>query len=201
LVLIVIENLEQYSPWLIYEYEHAYELVGDSLLITNVKDQRLKEELRRRGIRFAEESVVELLPRLPRPWVVLEPKAKEGLKPEEAGGTIIVGGILGAHPPKGRTWELLTSKLPREVLQRNIGPHQFPIDGAVAVAWLVSKGKTLNEIPVKVGLEVKVGEMPGMEIVEELPYAYPIVDGKVFISEKVKRYLEKNLLGDALSDL
>ncbi len=201
MVLIVIENLEPFSPWLLYEYEHAYELVGEALLVTNVKEEKLKEELEKRGIRFREESVVEILQELPKPWVVLEPKAEEELSPEEATGTVIVGGILGSHPPKGRTWQLLTSRLPDEVLKRNIGPHQFSIDGAVAMAWLISKGKRLKEIPIKVGLEIKVGEMPGMEIYDELPYAYPIIDGRVFFSEKVKEYLEKNLLGDRLSDL
>ncbi len=197
LVLIVIENLEPYGEWVIYEYEHAHELIGDSLLITNVKDEKMKEELEKRGIRYTEKSVEEILEELPKPWVVLDLKGERGLEPDEAKGTIIIGGILGSYPPKGRTWEMLTKRLlPKGVLVRNIGDEQYSIDGAAAVAWLVSKGKRLNEIEKVVGLEIEVETMPGMKVVDELPYAYPVIDGKVFFSEKVKRYLMRRRLAE-----
>ncbi|ABU82360.1 Protein of unknown function DUF431 [Ignicoccus hospitalis KIN4/I] len=195
--MIIVENLEEFSEWLLYEYEHAYELVGDELLITNVKDERLKESLKELGIPFEERSVVEIIDHMPRPWVVLDPKGEGELTPDEASGTVVVGGILGAHPPKGRTWELLTSKLlPKGVLVRNLGPEQFSIDGAVAVAWLIKRGKKLSEIEKVVGLEVEVGEVMGMKVVEELPYAYPVIGGGVFFSEKVKEYLKRRRLAE-----
>ena len=195
--MIVIENLEDFGEWVLYEYEHAHELVGDELLITNVKDERMKKELKKRNIRFDERSVAEIIETLPRPWVVLDPKGEKPLEPEEAQGTVIIGGILGSHPPKGRTWELLTKRLlPKGVLVRNLGKEQFSIDGAVAVAWLISKGKRLEEIEKVVGLEIEVESSPFMSVVEELPYAYPIINGEVFFSEKVKEYLKRKRLVD-----
>ncbi|NPA84630.1 MAG: hypothetical protein GXO07_01330 [Crenarchaeota archaeon] len=195
--MIVIENLEEFGEWVIYEYEHAHELLGGELLITNVKDEKMKEELERRGIRYEERSVSEIIESLPKPWVVLDPKGEKELEPEEARGTVIIGGILGSHPPKGRTWELLTSRLlPKGVLVRNIGKEQFSIDGAAAVAWLISRGKKLSEIEKVVGLEIEVEAMPGMSVVEELPYAYPVVNGEVFFSDKVREYLARKRLVD-----
>ncbi len=192
--MIVIENLEPPSEWLFYEYEHAYSLVGNELVITNVKHEELKKFLDELGVKYYEKSVTELLNEFPKPWVVLDPKGEKVLKPEEAKGTVIVGGILGAHPPKGRTWKELTSKLPKEVLVRNIGKDQFSIDGAVAVAYLISKGIPFDKIQIVKGLTVKVGSFMGMEVVEELPYAYPIIDGEVFISKKVIEYLKRKPL-------
>ena len=195
--MIVIENLEDFGEWVLYEYEHAHELVGDELLITNVKDERMKKELKKRNIRFDERSVAEIIEALPRPWAVLDPKGEKPLEPEEARGTVIIGGILGSHPPKGRTWELLTKRLlPKGVLVRNLGKEQFSIDGAAAVAWLISKGKRLEEIEKVVGLEIEVESSPFMSVVEELPYAYPIINGEVFFSEKVREYLKRKRLVD-----
>ncbi|UXD21222.1 hypothetical protein IPA_01480 [Ignicoccus pacificus DSM 13166] len=192
--MIVIENLEEPSEWLFIEYEHAFQLLGKDLLITNVKHPELKEFLRSLGIAFEERSVVEILGRLPRPWVVLDPKGKKALEPEEARGTVIVGGILGSHPPKGRTWRELTSRLPRDVLVRNIGEGQFTIDGACAVAYLISRGKRLEEIEIMKGLRVKMPSMPGMEGYEEIPYWYPVIDGKPFVSQKLIEYLKRTWL-------
>ena len=195
--LIIVENLEEYGEWVLYEYQHAYQLVGDELLITNVKDKRMKEFLKKVGIKFEEKSVEEIIETLPKPWVVLDPKGEKPLTPEEASGSVIIGGILGSHPPKGRTWELLTERLlPKGVLVRNIGKEQFSIDGAVAMAWLVKSGKRLEEIEKVVGLEIEVEEFMGMRVVEELPYAYPIIGGEVFFSEKVKEYLRRKRLAD-----
>jgi len=194
--MIVIENLEKYSEWLIIEYKNAFSLVGNELLITNVKDEKIKEALSKIGVRFDERSVREILDELPRPWVVLDPKASRRLEPQEAKGAIIVGGILGSHPPRGRTWIELTSRLPKEVLARNIGEGQFSIDGAAAVAYMVSKGMKVEDIKVIKGLKLKLARIMGMELEEELPYWYPLVDGKPFISDELIEYLKRRPLGD-----
>jgi len=192
--MIVVENLEEPGEWLFIEYEHAFELIGNDLLITSAKDEKLKRFLKERGIPYREESVVELFPELPKPWAALDPKGEKELEPEEAKGTIIVGGILGAHPPKGRTWKELTSKMPKGVLVRNIGEGQFSIDGACAVAYLISKGIKLKEIEVLKGLKIRLPSLPGTEGYGELPYWYPVINGKPFFPEKLVEYIRKREL-------
>lgn len=87
-----------------------------------------------------------MLKELPKPIIVLDPKAKVNLDPGEASsGTIIIGGILGSHPPLGRTSVLISSRFrgfKEFVYFRKIGDRQFTIDGALAVAWLISQGKS-----------------------------------------------------------
>ncbi len=188
----LVPVFERYSKWLIYELSHAYELLGKSLIITNVKDEKLKRELRNVGVLVFEEDFLTFARGLPRPLIVLDPRASEPLLPEEAvHGTIIVGGILGHHPPRGRTSILISrriSKYKEYVLFRNIGEKQFTIDGALAVAFLVSKGKRLSEIEFVEGFKL-TQKFLGFEREIELPYMYPKINGRPFISEKLIRYL------------
>jgi len=121
--------------------------------------------------------------------VLLDPQAGKTLLPSDCKGKagILIGGILGDDPPLGRTRELLTKRMP-EAEARNIGRHQFAIDGAVYVAKQVSMGKRVEEIPVQVGLEIQIAK--GYS--NFLPYAFPLVKGKPLISGNLIDYLRKN---------
>jgi ribosome biogenesis SPOUT family RNA methylase Rps3 len=182
MVLFVIQHLEEkLTRWSWYEYLHAAEHV-EPLLITGLKNPE-ERGYASRHLSAVEHDVWDL------PFsrvVVLDPAAEEELKPEDFREpcAVVVGGILGDHPPRGRTRDLLTSKF-TEPIARNIGEEQFPVDAAVFVAYIVSRGKELREIPVRVGVEVEVQK----NHIVELPYAYPVVDGRAFISEKLLRYL------------
>ncbi len=186
-MLFIIEHLEpELSEWLYMEYSHAAQIVGrDRLLITNVKkpaeSRKLREialvERKRVGELFAQKDLV-----------LLDPGAGKILKHGDLTDkkAVVIGGILGEDPPLRRTEELLTRYMPK-ALTRNIGEHQFAIDGAIYVAKQASDGKPLSKLPVRNGLEIKIGR--GHSVI--LPYAYPLVNGKPLISGKIIKYLKR----------
>lgn len=198
--IFVIEHLEpRLSRWLLLEYKHASSIVGrGNLIITNAKG--LKEVLEDIAIVY-EESVVELLGTKlrPRKTIILEPKAEKLLEPEDFNDEVmvIVGGIMGDHPPKGRTWTMLTSKLLGKAKPRSLGPLQFSIDGAVYVAYEVSKGRELIDIEVVDGVEIEVpSPYPGIQATIKLPYAYPVVNGKPLLAPGLVEYLRYKIVYD-----
>jgi len=183
--LFIIEHLEsETGKWLLYEYEHASEIVGKNRLIfTNVKNKSEAIKLSKLG-KVEEKGAAEIFS--PEKVIILDPKAEEPLKPEDFAGkdAVIIGGILGDYPPKGRTRKLLTRRFPKATV-RNIGKSQFSIDGAVYVAKLVSEGTPLEKIPVKKGLSLRLNKHAEVY----LPYAYPLKDRKPVISQKLVAYL------------
>ncbi len=187
----IIEICEEpLSKWMLLELEHASLLIGkENLCFTNVKP-KYKETLSRLGEVF-ERSIVEIK-EFHDKIIVLDPKSPKTLETEEARKYIlIVGGIMGDHPPKGRTYELITSKI-EGCLSRNLGKYQLSIDGAIFVAKEIMKGKRLEEIPLIKRLVLKVD--PFHEII--LPYAYPIVEGRPLFYEKLEEYLKYGIEED-----
>ncbi|MBC7099713.1 hypothetical protein H5T52_11515 [Candidatus Bipolaricaulota bacterium] len=184
---LVIEHLEpKLSEWLYIEYSSSAKIAGENLLISNVRRAADYRRLAKIA-RVERKSALEIFRE--EEMVLLDPLARKSLSPEDLEGRslILIGGILGNDPPLGRTRELLSKKLPR-ALKRNIGRHQFAIDGAVYVARQISSGKRLEEIPVQVGLEIQIE--PGYSNI--LPYAFPLAGGKPLISEELIDYLRKH---------
>ncbi|MEM0058700.1 MAG: SAM-dependent methyltransferase [Candidatus Bathyarchaeia archaeon] len=183
--IFVIEHLEpELGKWLLFEYEHAAEIAGKNrLMFTNVKKADERQILSKLGM-VEEKSAAEIFSH--EKVIILDPKAELPLKPEDFANkeAVVVGGILGDHPPRGRTRKLLTRRFPKAVV-RNIGKGQFSIDGAVYVAKLVGEGTPLEAIPVKKGLTLKINKHGEIY----LPYAYPLRDGKPVISQKLVAYL------------
>ena len=175
---IVIENLEPLGKWVLAEYRHSYQVAGDMLLITNAEIEGLPST-RKRFFEIFDPSRV----------IILDPKAGLPLRKEdlEDVDAIIIGGILGDHPPRGRTWELITSKFP-QAKARNLGPLQLPIDNAVLAAKLIYEGKRLEEIPIVRGLKMKCKLLSSEEELI-LPFGYVILDGRPFVSEEVLKLL------------
>lgn len=181
----VIEHLEEeIGRWLYIEYRHASEIVGkENLLFTNVRrveDRVLLSEFGKveaRSFRdvFRQEDVVILDPRAERKLVFSDFYGKKA---------VVVGGILGDNPPRGRTQRYLSNLCPRAI-KRNLGRKQFSIDGAVYVAKMVSEGVSLENIGVVDGLSIRVDEF--VEVY--LPYAYPLRNGRPVIHEELVRYL------------
>lgn len=184
----VIEHLEpEIGTWLQIEYAHSSEIVGKNrLTFTNVKSETDKAKLSSLGT-VKEQSFAEIYN--PKEIVILDPKAKLPLKPEDLKDkkAVVIGGILGDNPPKGRTKLLITNRCPK-AMARNIGKSQFAIDGAAYIAKLVSEGFKLEEIPVKKGLTIKLSEHHSIY----LPYAYPLKDGKPLIHNALIKYLSKS---------
>jgi len=183
---VIIEHLEPVlSRWLFLEYKHAARLAKPvPLIITNVKNPREREYLTR-YVYAREESVAELgIP--PESLIVLDPQAPAPLTPEDFKEEryVVVGGIMGDYPPRGRTKKLLTGRL-RGAQARNIGRGQFPIDCAVYMAVSVARGLKLEDIPVLENLEIKTSSYHSII----LPYSYPLYMGGPLISREVIEYL------------
>ncbi|MEM1530677.1 MAG: hypothetical protein QXH19_05135 [Candidatus Bathyarchaeia archaeon] len=181
----MIEHLEpEIGRWLCIEYAHASTIVGrDKLIFTNIKNKTDMQILSELGT-VKEESFAELFK--PADIIILDPRAKEILKSEDFRDkrAVIVGGILGDHPPRGRTRKLITSRVP-DAIARNIGKGQFSIDGAIYIAKMVYEGVRLEDIPIKRGIHIRLDERAEIY----LPYVYPIRDGKPLISEELIKYL------------
>jgi ribosome biogenesis SPOUT family RNA methylase Rps3 len=179
------------SKWLQLEIEHSSLIVGkENLVLTNVRYKSHMRVLKKYG-KVLRDSIIDLK-ELHDKIIILDPKAKEVLKPDEAKEAILViGGIMGDFPPRGRTFKYITSKL-KNVRARNIGKHQFSIDGAIFVAKMIAEGKKLEEIPYVKKISIQVD--PFHEII--LPFAYPLVNGKPLIYDKLVEYLKMEIEKD-----
>ena len=187
---IVIEHLEpKLSTWLLFEYENASKIFKKKVWFTNVKNNEVQKKLKKLGT-VRQQSVLKIFPH--EKLVILDPRAKKTLVPEDLKDAIaVVGGILGEHPALGRTKILLTSKAPN-AKSRNLSREQFTIDGAVYIAKKIIEGKKNSAIPIKHGLILRTKLKPSGVYEVELPYTYPVVAGKPIISEKLVHYLMKN---------
>ena len=190
---VVIEHLEPFlSKWLWLEYKHASQIAGrDNLTFTNVKDDWEYYKLSQIG-RVEKASIVELIENgvIGREdFIFLDPSYSSILHPQDFKSRrgVVVGGILGDHPPRKRTRQLLTSKLAR-CIARSLGPHQFSIDGSVYMARQVCLGFKLSEIPIQVGLTIKVNKFHEIY----LPYAYPLVNGVPLVAPGLIEYLKSD---------
>jgi ribosome biogenesis SPOUT family RNA methylase Rps3 len=184
-IKFIIEVCEPFiSNWLLLEIKHSSIIVGkDKLLITNVKENYV-QYLSKYG-NVSSSSIIDLKD-LHDKIIILDPLADLTLTPEEASNhMLVIGGILGDNPPRGRTFKYITSKLPN-CKARNLGKKQFSIDGAIYIAKLINEGKKLEEIPIMENLVIKVDEFH--EII--LPYVYPLVNNKPLISDELIEYLK-----------
>ncbi len=187
--MFVIEHLDRVGKWLIIEYRHAAKLVGgDKLLITNAESKRLAEALK--GLaRVDRRRVWEIFDQ--EKLIVLDPQAEHRLSPRdfEDAEAVVVGGILGDHPPRGRTRLLLTEKMPA-AKARKLFDAQLPIDAAIYVAYQVYLGKPLEEIPLCQEVEIRHDEVHSTV----LPFAYPLVGGVPLISEELVEHVRRTAL-------
>jgi len=187
--LIVIENMEEPTPWVVGEYIHSHRIAGGNLLVSNASPG-LAEALTARepGIRVSSEPVEKLC--RGRRILLLDPDSPRRLEPGDLGGydCIVVGGIMGDHPRRGRTREI-RERLPWADTG-NIGPEQFSVDGTVYIISRMLRGDRLEDIPVVLKPVLEV-ETPLGRYTVELPFAYPLVDGKPLVSEDVLRHLSR----------
>ncbi len=118
---------------------------------------------------------------------ILDPNAKETLTPEDAKNFkyFIIGGILGDYPPRKRTKEELTDKV-HNLPARNLGKKQFSTDNAVYVLKQIIDGVPLEEMKFQNKITIKINEIESID----LPYYYPLIDGKPRISDKLVKYLK-----------
>ncbi len=190
---IYIEHLENtVSPWLLYEYTHIARILKETIIITNLCDDYAKKELEKH-VKVTCKSAKELVKKP----IILDPASKILLSPQDSkiGDSVVIGGILGDHPPRGRTRILLTNKF-KEPIVRSLGERQFSIDGAAFVAHLVLNEKIeLANIKYIDGFKIE-RNIGGITHIIELPYRYPLVDDKPFISKELVEYLKKKIMFD-----
>lgn len=183
--MIVIEHLEEVlSPWLYYEYKHSAEICPD-IVITNVRD-----DLERFILSEVCNAISISVRKIPfKKVIVLDPAADVTFRPEDYDESVVVviGGILGDNPPRGRTREYLSKKLNCEV--RNLGKIQMSIDSAVYVAKRILEGATIDDIDFVDGIKIRMEK--GREI--ELPYRYPVVNSKPLISDELVEYIKNEM--------
>jgi ribosome biogenesis SPOUT family RNA methylase Rps3 len=193
-VLIIIEHLEPVlGKWIWLEYKHISNMVGyQNLLFANVR--RRNEASKLRGIgRVTRKSTVILQKRQDQPMIVLDPQSPNPLSHSDFSDStcLIIGGILGDHPAGGRTKLALTDRMP-SIPSRNLGQYQFSVDGAVHMAMEIVSGKSIGDIPVKIGVEIKVNKRHSCY----LPFAYPLVRGKPLLAPGLAKYLRQGVFTD-----
>jgi ribosome biogenesis SPOUT family RNA methylase Rps3 len=193
-VLIIIEHLEPVlGRWIWLEYAHVSKMVGPkNLLFTHVGRRSEANQLRKIG-NVSGKSIVNLLRSRNATTIILDPRSSNLLSPSDFSErtSLVVGGILGDYPPRGRTKMAITDKIPY-LPSRNLGSRQFSVDGAVHIALEVCSGKPVSDIPTKTGIEITFNK----HYSTFLPFAYPLVGGKPLLAPGLKEYLRKGVLKD-----
>lgn len=182
MAVVVVEHLEEVlTPWAFMEYKHAASLSNGNLMVTNLKNEG---ELAcvSSFARAYRESVADLA--AADELLVLDPQARDPLSVDDLQSFryVVVGGIMGDYPPRGRTRKMLTERLKAEA--RHLGPCQLSVDGAVYVALKVARGSTLDDVEVTLEVSLKTGSF---EVV--LPYCYPVEEGRVVFSRELAKYI------------
>ena len=185
--IYIIEHLEpELFKWCLIEYKNISEIVGKSnLWFTNIREKD-KSKLSKHGKVF-EKSVKEL--GLDQKSVcILDPEAEKELSTEESNkfDYYIFGGILGDNPPRKRTSPELSVFFPKTE-KRNIGKSQFSTDNAVYVVKQIAENKKgLSDLKFQQGIEIKTGKHDSIQ----LPYLYPLINGKPQISKELIKFLK-----------
>jgi ribosome biogenesis SPOUT family RNA methylase Rps3 len=191
---VIIEHLEPVlGKWIWLEYKHVSKMAGrDNVLFTNVGNRYDASKLREIG-EVRRNSIVDLIDKISRPTITLDPQAHEQLSPSDFvdNKSLIVGGILGDHPPRGRTRQAITSRI-KNSQARNLGEYQFSVDGAVYVAMQVASGKRIAEIPIVNRIEIAITR----HYSNLLPFAYPFLRGKPLLAPGLRRYLRLEISKD-----
>ncbi len=179
---IIIEHLEpKIWPWCKIEYRSIGKLIQKrNLWFTNI--HKKNSGLDRLG-KVSKQSVINMNLKNA---CILDPDAAETLTHEETKSFkyFVIGGILGDYPPKKRTKVELTNKL-KNVERRNLGKKQFSTDNAVYVLKEIINGKNLQDIKFQNKLNIKINEIESIE----LPYYYPLINGKPRISKELLKYI------------
>uniref|UniRef100_A0A7C5YSM6 SAM-dependent MTase TRM10-type domain-containing protein n=1 Tax=Ignisphaera aggregans TaxID=334771 RepID=A0A7C5YSM6_9CREN len=111
-MIVIVEHLEPcINKWLLKEYEFVSTIFKNRIIFTNVMKERDRALLQNLGAVYSD-SVVKLLKDVDN-VIVLDPNADKELSVDELKSSryVIIGGIMGDNPPKGRTRLLITTKM------------------------------------------------------------------------------------------
>lgn len=201
---VIIENLEPcLSPWLLSEYRYVAKLYPKNLVFTNVTNKTLLKELSKLG-KALTQSFTELISNSgidSKEVIVLDPSAKEELRPEDlrSAKAVVIGGIMGETPMKGRTKKYITDRLPGSI-PKNLGEGQLTIAGAAYVLKKIMGGVKLEEIELRNGLKV-IKDLGSLELVIEIPYTFPYVrDEPVLPEDYVRVIAERTIYYESIQE-
>lgn len=203
--IIVIEHCEDtLSPWILLEYRHVSQIFGkERVWFTNV-NERYHRILFKYGTPYSE-SVVSMVLRgfiKAGEVAVLDPRSSERLTYNDliSYKYIVIGGILGDFPPRGRTYALITSRMPG-VRAYNIGEGQYSIDGAAYYIYYMATHGGDQGFQYVDGVYIRHGDL---EI--RLPFRYPLVNGRPLLAEgleyflinrRLPEYIRREIFGDS----
>jgi len=111
--------------------------------------------------------------------IILDPSADKPLRTEdfEKYRYFVIGGICGDYPPKNRTRELISSRLPA-VERRNLGKKQLTTDSAILMVMLIYAGERIEDIEVTDSVEIRYSENESTV----LPFGYIVMENRVIIT-------------------
>jgi ribosome biogenesis SPOUT family RNA methylase Rps3 len=188
MAIYLIEHLEpELWEWCLLEYKHISETVGkENLWFTNIKNKKDARKLDKLGKVFTE-SLIELKLEK-KDMCILDPESEKILEPSDNQKFkyFVFGGILGDYPPRKRTKEEITSKL-NGIEARNIGKEQMSTDNAVFTVKQILDGKTFEELEFQDNITIDINEFESVD----LPYRYNLVNGKLFMPEKVLQAIKE----------
>lgn len=197
---LIIEHVEpKVSEWLFIEYSHSAKIWKNNTIFTNVKIDKDKEKLKTIG-QIEEKKFFEIFNKN---LIILDPKAEKELSPEDFKmyEYLVIGGILGGEVMEGRTKAFISDEAKKHcsnVIFRNIGKIQFPIDQAALVAKRIEDGKRLKDIDIVEGVKIVLEEDEEelFESTVELPYGYVRENGKMMYAPGFIEYLMKGWVID-----
>lgn len=144
-VNFVIEHLDdELFPWSKIEYQHMIEAIGASAAPgVELHFNRLPAYWDGEAptyVKFHEESFLATNPDVSG-VCVLDPLADEELSPSDVTSIrhFVFGGVLGNHPPDGRTKRELSDPL-TGCIRRHLGPRQMTTDAALVTCMAVLFG-------------------------------------------------------------
>ena len=176
----IIEHIElEMYEWCVIEYRHISKTVGkENLIFTNIK--KGKEKLAGLG-EIKEEPVNQLSLKNA---CLMEMDGKKTLGSKDKFDYLVFGGILGDHPPQGRTLKHFKDWKGEK---RNLGTVQMSTDNAVMASKLIVEGAEFSKLNFKDEIEIPIEE--GQSVI--FPFRYLMINGKPFISDELVEYLKK----------
>lgn len=181
---VVVEHLEPcISPWMLSEYAYLSKLFKNRVIFTNVRSGDDAEILKHYGEVIGEDFIKALSKLGAVNTIILDLKASKTLSRDELiqADAVVIGGIMGDHPPRGRTEKLITSKA-KHLKTRNLGKKQLTIAGVAYIIKEMEGGKEFEDIEIGEGIQTTI-QIKDVEVVIELPYAFPLKDGKPVLPE------------------
>ncbi|RLG79857.1 MAG: hypothetical protein DRO13_05120 [Thermoprotei archaeon] len=188
--VVIIEHLEDtVGIWLFLEYRHSSLIYGSKYIWFTNLPEKYHAILSKYG-RVSNKSTIDLVRGgeiTAREVLILDPQAEKSLDYYDlvTHRYVVIGGILGDNPPRGRTKKLLTDKL-ENVEARNIGDGQYSIDGSVYYVDYLWRHRSLAGYSYVDGISIETrnGSI-------HLPFRYPLVEGKPLLAPGLLEYLRE----------